>query len=114
MPKTWVILAAFALAAATPARADMTVYPVDGLTRVGPDTAPQVLATSVLIRAARNEYEPFQVVVRADDRRLTRVNVAITDFRSRDGVIPRANVTFYREHYVQIRSEEHTSELQSQ
>ena len=102
MPKTSIIVAALAFAAVAPVRAQMTVYPVDGLTRVGPDAEPQVLASLMFIRAARNEYEPFQVVVHANDRRLTRVHMEITDFRSRDGVIPRANVTFYREHYVQI------------
>lgn len=49
---------------AASAQSPMTVYAVDALTRVRPNDAPRAMQ-SVHVKAARNEYEPFQVVVRA-------------------------------------------------
>jgi hypothetical protein len=91
------------LASGAPASAAMRVYTTDGLTRVRPNDRPLSTPTAA-IRAARNEYEPFQVVVRADRRALTGVRVLASDLRTRDGrVIPRTNITLYREHYVRVR-----------
>jgi hypothetical protein len=89
-------------AGCAPARAEMAVYAVDGLARVRPN-APVRVASSIAICAARNEYEPFQVIVHAGTRPLSGVNVTATDLRSNNGaVISASNLTFYREHYVQI------------
>lgn len=86
----------------SPARAEMTVYAVDGLARVRPDD-PARVASSITIAAARNEYEPIQVIVHAGKRPLSGVNATATDLRSNNGaVISASNLTFYREHYVHI------------
>ncbi|HET6462287.1 MAG TPA: glycoside hydrolase domain-containing protein, partial [Candidatus Krumholzibacteria bacterium] len=85
----------------SPARAEMTAYAVDGLARVRPED-PARVASSITIAAARNEYEPFQIIVHAG-RFLSGVNVTATDLRSNSGgVISATNLTFYREHYVDI------------
>ena len=85
-----------------PARAEMTAYAVNGLARVRPDD-PAVVAPSIAIHAARNEYEPFQVVVHAGDGDLTGVNATISDLRTQSGaVISASNVTLYREQYVHV------------
>jgi hypothetical protein len=82
----------------------MTVYTVDGLTRVRPHDAPRA-APSVHIKAARNEYEPFQVVVRAGEEGLQGVMVRVSDWRGARGrVISRKHVTLYREHYVEVKT----------
>lgn len=80
----------------------MVVFTVDGTTRVRPhDSARTNLA--VTIKAARNEYEPFQVVVRAATNQLKEVTVEMTDLRSKTGkVIPRRLIKLYREHYLEI------------
>src|SRR5262249_18450580 len=58
---------------------------------------------AVTIKAARNEYEPFQIVVRAGTNQLQNVTVELTDLRSKTGgVIPRGHIKFYREHYLEI------------
>jgi hypothetical protein len=54
--------------------------------------------------AARGEYEPFQVVVRAPAGGLRNVTFRMGDLRGPRGrVIPRANLTVYREHYVLVK-----------
>lgn len=80
----------------------MTVFAMDGLTRVRPNDPPQS-TTSVTIKAARNEYEPFQIVVRAGGNGLSNVNMEVGDLRDEDGqVISRQHLTFYREHYIAV------------
>lgn len=80
----------------------MTVYTADSLARVRPhDTA--LSNTTVSIKAARNEYEPFQIVVRAGSSSLTGVTMAASDLRGRNGqVISRRHIALYREHYVEV------------
>jgi hypothetical protein len=84
------------------AETGMVVFAVDGMTRVRPhDPARTNLA--IAIKAARNEYEPFQIVVRAGTNQLKGVTVEMTDFRSKTGgVIPRGLIKLYREHYLEI------------
>jgi len=89
---------------ASPLKSPMRVYTVDSLTRVRPDDAP-LAAQPVIIKAARNEFEPFQVVVHAGGEGLKGVNVEISDLRDARGrVIPRRHITLYREHYVEVKT----------
>ncbi len=70
--------------------------------KVMQDRAPQAVR-AVQIEAARNEYEPFQVVLRADGGALDNVSARISDLIGPDGaVIPAENVTFYRAYYVTV------------
>jgi hypothetical protein len=85
---------------ASPSR-ELVVWVVDSLTRVQPTDPPGTLARAE-IKAARNEYEAFQVVIRApDDAPLANVHVVASDLVG-PGVIPARNVTLYREHYIQV------------
>ena len=97
------LLLAVALAASTvTAHAAMVVYTADGLARVGPDDPPGS-TSSATIHAARNEYEPFQIIVHAGDTPLAGVSATASDLRAPDGsVIASLNVTFYREQYVHV------------
>ena len=89
-------------AAASPAHAQITVYAVDGLARVQPHDPP-VVAPSIAISAARNEYEPFQVIVYAGSGDLKTVRARATDLRAQDGsTVSSANITLYREQYVHV------------
>lgn len=102
MIKPLLLCALLAVVACSPAHADMTVYAIDALTRVMPDDPPQD-ASSIHIYSARNEYEPFQVVVRAGTGRLTNVNATISDFLSRDGNAHAGiRAALFREHYVEV------------
>ena len=79
----------------------ITIWVTDTLTRVQPTDAPGT-ARSAAIKAARNEYEAFQLIVRAPSgQSLTGVNATVSDLVG-PGTIPRANVTLYRAHYVTV------------
>ncbi|MBU6399981.1 MAG: DUF4091 domain-containing protein [Verrucomicrobia bacterium] len=90
------------LVAAGPVSAAMNVYTVDGMVRVRP-TDPPRSSPAARLEAARNEYEPFQVVVHAGDSALEEVSLAATDLRGPGGQrLSRRHLTFYREHYVEV------------
>ncbi len=89
-------------AAVQPRPAPMAVYPVSGFERMRPDDPP-VLPGKAVIKAARNEVEPFQIAVRAGAGGLRGVTVTASDLSAGRGrTIPRRNLTLYREHYVEV------------
>ncbi len=86
--------------------AGLTVWaapPVEKIFRT--NTAPAVSAP-LTIQAAKNEFEPFQIVVRSDtDQRLA---VDISDFAKGGDTIPSSQVRLHRQDYVWIsRSSDH-------
>jgi hypothetical protein len=72
------------------------------LAKVKPlDPVPKVLAKSVDLYAGRNEFEPFQIVLRATSKDLSGVDIDFSDFRTAYGAgISAKNVTVYREEYT--------------
>ena len=61
-------------------------------------------AGPIALFAARNEFEPFQLVLRADRRRVEDVDVEMTDLVGAGGArIPRAHATVYLVRYLQVR-----------
>src|SRR2546423_10042707 len=97
-----IVASLMVLTCCAPAQAALSVFPADGLARVRRhDTV--FSTTPASIKAARNEYEPFQIVVRAGGEGLKGVNVEASDLRGEDGhVIDRRHITLYREHYVEV------------
>ncbi|MBI4585206.1 MAG: DUF4091 domain-containing protein [Planctomycetes bacterium] len=86
-------------AAAPPA---MSVQLASGLIRVRPEGGP-TLPPFGGIKAACNEYEPFQIVVRAGSKGLKEVSVELSDFRGDGGrLIPRRCLALFREHFVEV------------
>ena len=80
----------------------MQVYSVNGLTRIRPRAAPRP-PEPIIIRAARNEFEPFQVVVLAGTGGLHGVDVQVTDLRPGNGpVISRDHIRLFREHVLTV------------
>lgn len=78
------------------------IWVVSGMERVGQEAPPQKKHRIELF-AARGEYEPFQIVVRATAKRLTNVNLTLSDLRGPKGaVIGKNNLIAYREHYVHV------------
>lgn len=63
--------------------------------------APAARASAVELAAARNEYEPVQVVIRPRTD-LTGVRVSASDFTGPAAVLPAANVTIAQVDYVNI------------
>ena len=77
------------------------VWVVDSLTRVQPTDPPGSL-TSASLKAARNESEAVQVVIRAPaGAALTEVNVTVSDLIG-PGTIPKSQIARYRAHYVPV------------
>ncbi len=54
------------------------------------------------LKSARNENEPFQLVIRARDRGLSNVFVQVSDLSAEQGQIPSREVTLFFEHYIEI------------
>jgi hypothetical protein len=79
----------------------ITVWVTDPLTRVQPSDSPGTLQ-SASIKAARNEYEAFQLVVQAPSGSgLSNVNVVASDLVG-PGRIGQGNIKLYRAQYVTV------------
>jgi len=59
-------------------------------------------ASSVEIKAAANEYEPFRIIVHAGDAGLADVNVSASALTGAAGEIPADSIKLFREHYLQV------------
>jgi hypothetical protein len=79
----------------------ITAWVVDPLTRVQPTDSPGPIQ-SAWIKAARNEYEAFQLVIRAPSgQALSNVNVVASALIGPGGASA-GTVRLYREHYIQV------------
>jgi hypothetical protein len=81
----------------------MSVYVMDEFARVRPrDTLGSRRAA--VLTAARNEYAPFQIIVRAGSHGLKRVNAVADGLVSKRGhTIPADRITLYREYYIEVK-----------
>lgn len=78
------------------------VWTADSLSRIGQDDVP-VASSSVVLTAARGEYESFQVVVSGGAEPVLVTGMAVSDLDGPDGAtISSDDVTLYREHYVDV------------
>jgi len=100
-------LAAVALLVAGRAvAAPLTVWVLPSLARVMRGDAPGNVASATLY-AARGEYEPFQVAIRAPASGLTNVRVAASDLTGAAGRIASLNLTLFLERYVDVPRSTH-------
>jgi hypothetical protein len=91
---------------AAAARADLNpaisvLWVADGLDRVAPNDPPGP-SRSASIQAARGEYEPVQVVIRASASGLTHTRVSVSDLVGPSGRIASSHVALFRERYVRV------------
>lgn len=91
---------AAALALPLPARAAAQIYAESSTVKVQP-TDPPKAAKTARIAAAKNEFEAFQVVVRADGAAVTQVTARASALNG-PGSIPASAVRLYREEYLQV------------
>ncbi|HEY7333382.1 MAG TPA: glycoside hydrolase domain-containing protein [Bryobacteraceae bacterium] len=96
-------LLAFLVTASISRGAAITWWVANPLEKVRPaDPAPASPAKEADIYAARNEFEPFQIVLRAQDT-IENVDVDCSSLKSARGdEIGKSNVTIYAEWYVNI------------
>jgi len=75
------------------------------------DPTPAHLAKSVELLAGRNEFEPFQIVLRCDSKDIPDLDIEFSDFRSQDGAeISRDHITVYLEQFLDVT---HPSTIES-
>lgn len=66
-------------------------------------TAPKRNQTTAVLKAAKNEFEAFQLIVSADPSALSGVNVTVSDLRDGRGhVLSGQSVMIYKEAYINI------------
>jgi len=84
----------------------LTYWVAHGTTRVKPSSPPTDDKTAV-IKAAKNEYEPFQVILQSQEN-LKGVDVVVSDLVGANGrQIGKENITLFREHYLHVRVPSH-------
>jgi len=104
---TGITVLACILARADRCSGEINVWVTHGTTRTFPHDPPGE-QREVRISAARNEYEPFQVIVRAEGETLERVTLEASPLESSTGAtIESTCITFFREHYVYLRRPSH-------
>ncbi len=69
-------------------------------------------APAIHIYAARNEWEPFQVVVASGARAITVRAIDVSDLTSARGRIAAENVRCFREHYIEVKKPSYRSDAQ--
>src|SRR5574340_970943 len=94
------LVVAFVMAACA-SRAGITVWVAEDLYRVRPQDAPGT-ARKAAIKAARNEWASFQVIVNGGAYGLKSVNATAGELRGKRGRI--GGITLYREHYVAVKT----------
>ncbi|MEH1968337.1 DUF4091 domain-containing protein [Nostoc sp.] len=78
------------------------VWVASNLERIKREDPPKS-KTRIDLYAARGEYEPFQIGIRAPNNGLTNVNVSVSDLSGPNNqLISNKNITLYREHYVHV------------
>lgn len=63
----------------------LRVWEVNPLVKVFPDTPPQAQAKAIVVELARDEYEPFQLVVRGPETATTQISLAVSPLKGPKG-----------------------------
>src|SRR5579863_7207371 len=77
----------------------------DSLLKIGPlDPFPESAVRSAALYAGRNEFEPFQIVLRADDDKdVADIDIRVSNLRTSLGAeIPGNNITVYFEEFLNV------------
>jgi len=100
-----IVAAAGVLFCAALAGGEVAIWAEGSTVKIGPDE-PRPVETAVWdgerisIKAARGEWESFQLVINSDEARL--VSFQIFDLEGARGKVPGANVSIYRELYLPV------------
>src|SRR5439155_13557469 len=80
-------------------------WKTDALDKIRPyDPPPETLSNSIQIAAARNEFEPFQIVLRSESRDIANVDFQASDLKSSNGaILSKDNITIYFERFMNLR-----------
>ena len=99
-----VILSVLFLLSPVTGHAALNLWTEDPNIKVRPGAEPGT-GGEIVLQAARNEYEPFQIIVYDDeDLPLTGVNASVTDLTGPGGAVIQAqSVSLYRAHFIEIK-----------
>ena len=77
-----------------------------GMEKIRPyDPVPKELNQKVRISAARNEFEPFQVILRGDNSDGETVDIEVTDLRGpNNALVPKSNIAVYLERFLDLKT----------
>jgi len=83
----------------------LTWWTTSGLDKVRPfDREPEGASRSAKISAARNEFEPFQIVLHADGRDISGVDIEVSDLRGKAGTLSaKKYITVYLERFLNLK-----------
>jgi glycosyl hydrolase family 123 len=86
--------------------ADFTWWTTDALVKVRPyDPQPDGASKKATIKAARNEFEPFQVILRAENNDIDGIDVNIGDLKGPGSAsIPKSSIFVYAERYLDVKT----------
>jgi len=100
---TWFAILAGSVPAAGE-RSSFQWWIADSLTKVRPlDPFPVSPVAVAALYAGRNEFEPFQIVLRADEKDVANIDIRVSDLRtSRGAEISRNNITVYFEQFLNV------------
>ena len=83
---------------------EFRVWTEDPLVKIQPDT-PVNSKHSIAIAAARNETEPFQIIISSPNRKLEDVTVSVSDLEDEQGnKISSSKIKLYRQEYIYVRN----------
>jgi len=100
-----IIFHLFMMLFATAAANAITVWTDHATVKIRPNTPAKTDQTSASLKAARNEFEAFQLVITADKDPLSGVDVTVSDLNDGHGnTIPASNIMIYKEAYININT----------
>ncbi len=81
----------------------LTWWTTHALEKVRPgDPIPRDLPREATLWSAQNEFEPFQIVLRAEQRDLAEVDISVSDLTGTSGSLAKNNVTVYFEAFTHL------------
>ena len=83
---------------------EFRVWSEDPLVKIQPDT-PVNSKHAIAIAAAKNETEPFQIIISSPNRKLEDVTVSVSDLEDEQGnKISSSKIKLYRQEYIFVRN----------
>src|SRR5690242_12082897 len=103
MRRSFIFLLLMFLVSGGSAKSSFVWWTMNALVKVRPSDAPSSIRQGVMLRAASNEFESFQIVLRSDAEIVSDVDVEMSDLAGPAGsVISNGNVTIYFEPYLNL------------
>ncbi|HZR47175.1 MAG TPA: glycoside hydrolase domain-containing protein [Candidatus Manganitrophaceae bacterium] len=98
-----ILMIVLTLALTASAANEMTVWTDHATVKIRPKSPAKADQTSAVLKAGKNEFESFQLVVTASSTPLSGVDVAVSDLTDAHGnVLPAGSIMIYKEVYMSV------------